>query len=144
MNKYIVSVLILTFVCCIPALAQSPEGALVGVVVDATGARVAGAAITASAKNFSLVRTAKSSKVGEFTIESLPPGAYEVKVEAPGFAPKSGTVTVAVTSTPTLTVTLQPASSHETVSVKGSSDSLTAAPIETSSSVMKTTIGVRD
>ena len=127
-----------------PAHAQSPEGALVGVVVDTTGARVAGATVTASAKSFSLVRTAKSSKVGEFTIESLPPGAYEVKVEALGFAAQTGTVTVAVTSTPTLTVKLQPASVQQTVSVQGSSESLTVAPIETSSSVVKTTIGVRD
>src|SRR5258708_6968312 len=117
MRTIVISILVLTFAFCMPAHAQSPEGALVGVVVDTTGARVAGATVTASAKSFSLVRTAKSSKVGEFTIESLPPGAYEVKVEALGFAAQTGTVTVAVTSTPTLTVKLQPASVQQTVSV---------------------------
>src|SRR6266700_6118048 len=141
MAKIIVSILALTFLCCISVQAQSPEGALVGIVVDATGARVAGATVTASATRFSMVRTAKSNKIGEFTIESVPPGAYEVKVEAAGFAARMGTVTVAVTSTPTLTVKLQPASVQQTVSVHG--DSFSAAPIETSSSVVKTTIGVR-
>jgi len=144
MKKFIVSALIFGFVFCLSIQAQSPEGALVGVVVDATGARVAGASVTVSAKSFSLIRTAKSNKVGEFTIESLPPGAYEVKVVASGFAAKAGTVTVAVTSTPTLTVKLQPASVQQNVSVQGSSESLAAEPIETSSSVVKTTIGIRD
>src|SRR6202023_1684485 len=73
--------------------AQSPEGSLVGTVADTSGARIIGATVTVSAKSFSLVRSAKTGQVGEFTIESLPPGQYEVKVEAQGFAIKNGSVT---------------------------------------------------
>jgi hypothetical protein len=123
--------------------AQSPEGALVGTVTDALGARVAGATVTVSARGFSLVRTVQTGKLGEFTVESLPPGEYEVRVEAKGFAVKTGQVTVSVTSTPTVNVKLKPAV-QETVDVQGRSGSLTAEPIETSNTVVKTTIGVRD
>lgn len=123
---------------------QSPEGALLGTIVDPSGARVAGATVTATAKGFNLTRTVQTSSQGEFRIEPLPPGNYEVKVEAPGFAPQVGVVTVAVASTATLKLKLQVAPVKETVTVEGASESLTAQPIETTNSVIKTTIGVRD
>ncbi|HEY2498460.1 MAG TPA: TonB-dependent receptor [Candidatus Angelobacter sp.] len=126
------------------AHAQSPEGALVGTVSDSTGARIAGASVTIIAKSFPLTRTVKASNLGEFAVESLPPGEYEVKAEAPGFAPKSGTVRVAVTSVQSMSIKLQPGPVQQTVKVEGSSDTLAAQPIETSSSVVKTTIGLRD
>ena len=138
--------LFLALVCTLymAARSQSPEGALVGVVSDATGARVAGAQVTVSARNYSLSRSAKTGKLGEFRVESLPPGEYEVKVEAAGFAPKTGRVTVAVTSTPSMNVQLQPAAVQQTVEVEGTGYSLTAQPIETSNSTVKTTIGLGD
>src|SRR5579859_7839790 len=135
---------ILTFVSCILIYGQSPEGALVGTVVDASGARVAGATVKASAKGLNLVRTIQTGSQGEFRLESLPPGRYEIKVDAPGFAAQTGSVDVAVASTATLKLKLQVAPVKETVNVEGASDSLTAQPIETTSSVIKTTIGVRD
>ena len=124
--------------------AQSPEGAIVGAVSDSSGARVAGAKVTASAKGFTLVRSVQSNSLGEFRIESLPPGRYEIKAEAPNFAPSSGAVTVAVSSTPTLNIKLKPATVKETVVVEGPGESLTTQPIETTSSVVKTEIGVDD
>ena len=124
--------------------AQSPEGALVGTVSDATNARVPGASITLSAKGFSRTRTARTNSVGEFRIESLPPGSYVITVVAPGFATKTGSVEIAVTSTPSIHVKLQPASVRQEVQVEGTGASLTNAPIETSSSVVKTTIGRQD
>jgi len=125
------------------AAAQSPEGAIVGTVVDTSNARIAGATVKASAKGFALMRSVKTNAVGEFRIESLPPGTYVVSVEAKGFAAKSGEVMVAVTSTPTVSVKLQPASVQQTVNVANPA-SLTASPIETSSSVVKTSIGQAD
>ena len=136
--------LVLVFALCLFTHAQSPEGALIGTVSDATGARVTAATVTVSAKNFALTRTVKTSKLGEFSVESLPPGEYEVKVEAAGFAPKTGAVAIAVTSVPSLNIKLQPATVQQTVKVEGVANSLSAQPIETSGSVVKTTIGLRD
>src|SRR5215831_11947225 len=107
--KIIAGVLLFIFAFGSLASAQSPEGALVGTVSDATGARIVAATVTVSAKTYSLSRTVKTGKVGEFTVEQLPPGEYEVKVDAAGFASQTGKVTVAVTSTPSMNIRLRPA-----------------------------------
>jgi hypothetical protein len=142
--KVIAGVLLFIFACGGLVRAQSPEGALVGTVSDASGARIVAAKVTVSAKIYSLSRTVKTGKLGEFTVESLPPGQYEVKVEAAGFASQTGQVRVAVTATPSMNIRLQPALVQQSVKVEGAGESLTAQPIETSSSVVKTTIGLRD
>jgi hypothetical protein len=134
--------LILLF--CLFTHAQSPEGTLRGTVSDATGARITGAIVSASAKRFSFVRTVKTNKLGEFSLESLPPGEYEVKVEASGFATRTGTASIGVSSVPTMNVLLQPAGVKETLTVEGAAGTLTNQSIEASSSVVKTTVGVRD
>ena len=64
--KTLAGYLVLVFMLCFSAHAQSPEGALVGTVADATGARIAAATVTVSAKNFPFTRTVKTSKFGEF------------------------------------------------------------------------------
>src|SRR5215472_6296301 len=126
------------------AIAQSPEGALIGTVVDPSGARVPKASVTASARNFKFSRTVKTNKLGEFRIESLPPGTYDVKVQAAGFADQTGSVEVAVAATPTMNIVMQAAPVQQTVTVQGETGSLTAQPIETSNTVVKTTIGIND
>ncbi|MGZ7076983.1 MAG: outer membrane beta-barrel protein [Candidatus Angelobacter sp.] len=129
---------------CSYAHAQSPEGALVGTVSDVTGARIVAATVTVAARTYSLSRTVKTGKLGEFSVEALPPGGYQVKVDAAGFASKTGQVTVAVAATASMNIKLQPAAVQQSVKVEGTGESLTAQPIETSSSVVKTTIGLRD
>jgi hypothetical protein len=139
--------LLLIFVLAVLAVssyAQSPEGALVGTVSDASNARIAGATVQLSAKAFSWTRSIRTNGSGEFRIESVPPGSYVITVEANGFATKTGSVEIAVATTPGIHVKLQPASVPQEVQVEGAGASLTNAPIETSSSVIKTTIGRQD
>lgn len=124
--------------------AQSPEGALVGTVIDSSNARIAGATVKASAKGFPLVRSVETNSAGEFRIESLAPGSYNITVEARGFGTNTGTVSVAVNSVPTLNVKLQPATVQQTLNVTATAESITAEPIETSSSVVKGTVGRED
>jgi Carboxypeptidase regulatory-like domain len=143
MSKYcflVVNLLLFAIAC----VAQTPQGALIGTVIDPSGARVRGATITASARDFALTRTVQTNNLGEFRIESLPPGNYEVRVEARGFAPGSSMIEVAVAATPTVNVKLQAAAVQQTVNVQGETGSVTAQPIETTNSVVKTTIGVND
>lgn len=142
--KTLAGCLALLFLFCLLTYAQSPEGTLRGTVSDATGARIAGARVSASAKHFSFARTVTTNKLGEFSLESLPPGEYEVKVEAVGFATRTGTASIGVSSVPTMNVLLQPATVKETVTVEGTAGSLTNQSIESSSSVVKTSIGVHD
>jgi hypothetical protein len=86
----------------------------------------------------------KTNKLGEFSLESLPPGEYEVKVQASAFATRTGTAWIGVSSVATMNVMLQLATVKETVTVEGTAGSLTNQSIESSSSLVKTAVGVRD
>ncbi len=67
-----------------PALAQDGSTSLQGLVEDASGARVASAAITIAdpAKGFRL--DAVTDAQGQFIFGMLPPGRYDVSASAPG------------------------------------------------------------
>lgn len=126
------------------SLAQSPQGAITGTVTDRTGARVPNASVTASARHFKFSRTVKSNNLGEFRIDQLQPGTYDISVEAPGFSTGKGSVEVAVASTPAINIRLVNAAAWQTVTVEGEAGSVTAQPIETSSTVIKTVVGAAD
>ena len=81
---------------CQPSAAQNPRGALRGVVVDQTGARVPAARISVRALGFSADRQVSGDGNGEFRVDDLPPGAYRVSVVAQGFAEASSDVSVLV------------------------------------------------
>src|SRR5215813_5422623 len=140
-KKFLLAFLILlsTF-----ASGQSPQGALVGTVVDPSGARVRDASVKASARSFKLSRAVQTNAVGEFRIEQLPPGTYDVTVTARGFATQTGSVEVAVAATPTMNISMQAAPVQQSVTVQGETGSMTAQPIETANTVVKTTIGIND
>src|SRR5208337_880912 len=76
--------------------AQNSNGALRGEVQDATAARVAGAQITLQSKGSSTTREATTNERGEFRIEGLLPGSYQVTVSAKGFAAATADVDVEV------------------------------------------------
>lgn len=69
-----------------PAFAQQAATAtLTGRVTDPQGAVIAGAEVTANQKTTALQRISRTDEEGLFTITNLPPGEYEVKVQASGF-----------------------------------------------------------
>jgi len=63
-------------------------GMLSGQIVDALGARVAGASVTLS-RDGSQVAESTSASDGTFTFTNLAAGRYQVTVTAPGFQPRS-------------------------------------------------------
>jgi hypothetical protein len=65
--------------------AQTVTGTIVGTVLDAQGAVIPNATITARNRETGLERTAMSESAGEFTVASVTPGPYDVTVSAPGF-----------------------------------------------------------
>src|SRR5215471_13595269 len=68
--------------------AQSAASAtIVGQVTDSQGAVVANATVTATNTATGILRTVKTTSSGNYTIPNLPPGAYDVKVQAASFAP---------------------------------------------------------
>src|SRR2546427_3257258 len=66
-------------------LAQTVTGTIVGTVLDAQGAVIPNASISARNRETGLERTATSDGSGEFTVTSVPAGPYDATVIAPGF-----------------------------------------------------------
>ena len=124
--------------------AQSPRGSLRGSVQDGTGARVAHATIVAQSSDSSLRREANSEDRGEFRIDDLLPGRYRIVVSAPGFSEAVAEVPIAVSSVREITVTLKPAASAQSVTVKGQSSSITTEAIDVASAVHQGVIGRQD
>jgi carboxypeptidase family protein/TonB-dependent receptor-like protein len=71
--------------------AQLPTATLVGIVTDPQGAAVAGARVVATNKGTGIASETTSGTGGEYAIVNLPPGLYNVHVEAKGFAPRDFT-----------------------------------------------------
>src|SRR5690349_4460407 len=83
-------VFLLLSIVCGHASAQSAAatGNISGVVTDASGAAIPGAAVTIKNTDFASVRTLTADDSGSFAATFLPAGAYTVEVRAQGFQPK--------------------------------------------------------
>ena len=66
--------------------AQATSGAVVGSVLDATGAAVPNAQVTATNIATGVKKTAKSNPQGEYRLDNLQIGNYKIEAQAPGFA----------------------------------------------------------
>ena len=68
-----------------PARAQTITGTISGTVVDASGKVIAGANVMLKNEQTAITRVATTNDEGDFTITSLQPGVYTIKVESRGF-----------------------------------------------------------
>lgn len=62
---------------------------LVGTITDQAGAVIYGATIALTSDSAKLVFYASSDAEGHYRIENLEPGVYNLRIEAPGFAPEA-------------------------------------------------------
>ncbi len=127
-----------------PVRPQNPTGALRGMVVDASGERVAHASINVDNAALSLHRQTQADDRGEFLLEDLRPTAYELRVIAAGFAEARSEVVVAISWVRQVTVTLQPKSVAEKVVVNAATPSITTEPLDTASAVHQAVIYRQD
>src|SRR5215510_6444278 len=72
------------FLCGL-AMAQTITGTISGTVVDASGKVIAGANVMLTNEQTAIARVATTNDEGDFTITSLQPGVYTIKVESRGF-----------------------------------------------------------
>ena len=129
----------------VPAsVAQNPTGSLRGVVQDSTRARLAHAHIVARSSASAIVREGISNERGEFRLDDLQPGDYELTVSAPGFAPASTEVDLLVSSVRDYVITLHPSGAKETVQVQSQPSSITTQSIDLASAVHQTAITSQD
>lgn len=69
----------------LPAFAQIDRGAIVGTVLDASGAVVRQATVTVTNKDMKVALTTPVNDAGEYQVLALIPGTYSVRVSAQGF-----------------------------------------------------------
>ena len=117
-------------VCALPlmfaaALNAQTFGEITGRVSDASGAAAAGAAVTITNVATNAVRSTITNDSGDYNLPSVPPGAYDVKVERQGFKTEATkNVEVQVQQTLRLDFTLQVGQVSESIEVVASAASL--------------------
>lgn len=74
--------------------AQQIPGSISGVVIDSTGAVIAGARVTVVAENQDQRQETRTDEAGQFTFSNVAPGGFEITVSAGSFAEQtfSGTL----------------------------------------------------
>ena len=73
-----------------PAMAQTTNGVIAGIISDAQGGVLPGVTVTARNVDTGAMRTITTEADGRFRLAGLNPGRYELKAELQGF----GAVTV--------------------------------------------------
>jgi hypothetical protein len=101
------------------AYGQAIDGDIVGTVVDAQGAAVAGADMTATNVATNVVATAKTNSEGQYRFDHLLIGTYRITAKMTGFKTVSEQVEVQLNLTGTRNFTLSPGAATETIEVSG-------------------------
>ncbi|MDQ2900495.1 MAG: carboxypeptidase regulatory-like domain-containing protein [Acidobacteriota bacterium] len=100
-------------------------GEITGHVSDASAAAVAGATVTLTSTSTNAARATTTNDAGDYSLPSVPPGAYNVRVERPGFkAAVTNGIEVQVQQTVRLDFTLEIGQVSESVEVQATADQL--------------------
>ena len=126
------------------AEAQNSAGSLRGEVQDVDGRRIAGATIRVEAPSSALKKESRTNERGEFRLNDLLPGSYQITVIAPGFAATTAAVNVVVSLVRDLSVTLKPAMLEETITVREQASSITTESNDTASAVHQGAVSYGD
>jgi hypothetical protein len=114
----VLAVLLLPSFVAAPARAQDPTGVIAGTVTDSTGAVVPDVTVSITNQATGVARSASSNSVGLYSAPSLAPGAYQVKIERPGFRTLVASAQVVAGSTTALDLALQTGTAQEVVNVE--------------------------
>ena len=100
-------------------MAQAPTGVILGAVSDPSGGVIPKATVTLENKALSVRRTATTDAAGSYSFTALPPGTYEVKATAGGFAPMTRSAEVFVGRELTVNFELPLGTATEAIQVSG-------------------------
>ncbi|HZH90810.1 MAG TPA: carboxypeptidase-like regulatory domain-containing protein, partial [Pyrinomonadaceae bacterium] len=102
----------------IPALAQVTSADITGRVTDQSGAAVVNATVTIRNAGTGQTRSVQTDEEGAYTVTQLPPGNYELAVEAASFSRAvSKDLQLNIGTKQTVNITLSPGQITETVEV---------------------------
>jgi hypothetical protein len=88
-----------------------------GVVTDAHGAAIVGAAVKVTDSDTSATRATVSNSRGEYELVQVPPGPYKITVTNPGFRVYATSVVLQTNTPSTLDIKLEVGAASETVNV---------------------------
>jgi hypothetical protein len=106
---------------------QATTGQFGGTVTDVSGGSIPNARITVTNSGTGAARSVTTDQTGAYLVPLLPPGAYNVSAEAPGFKKVvQSNVELQVNQAATLNFTLEPGQVSETIEVTGAAPQLEA------------------
>src|SRR4051812_33569439 len=104
----------------LPLHAQQTTGNILGNVQDSQGLSMVNTPVTVRNAETGLTRTVQTNEQGEYRVDFLPPGNYEVEVASPGFKTFRQTgVTLQVGQGARVDARLQIGEATSTVTVEG-------------------------
>lgn len=119
-----------------PAFAQTDRGIINGTVTDSTGAAVPDARVVATNAATNIAFTTQTTSTGDYTIPTLPVGAYQLRVEKQGFkAAVRSDITVTAGSTVTINAQLEVGATTESIQVSATLDLLQTSNAKVSTAV---------
>jgi hypothetical protein len=123
------------------APAQTTQGEIAGNVLDATGAVIPNATVTAKSDQTGAVFSAVSSSVGAYHFPSVPLGRYTLTTTAAGFKSTVNTgVEVRVGSTTAFEITMSAGGANETITVQSDVPSIETQSSDVGGTVTTTQI----
>ncbi len=110
---------VLVLLTGISAFAQSERGTITGAIHDSSGAVVPSATIRITNESTNVTLQTSSNEQGEYTLPSLPPATYTVRVEKQGFRPsETKGLTVQAGATVRADATLEVGAATQTIEVQ--------------------------
>ncbi len=117
--------IVLSFLLCASAFAQTSTTRISGTVLDASGAVVPRATVTLTNDATGVSERQQTTDAGLYSFPSVPVGVYTLKVEAPGFRTAvRGGVVLQVNTPVNLDVSLEVGATTESVVVSASAEML--------------------
>jgi hypothetical protein len=125
------------FVAASLIFAQTDRGLINGTVTDSTGAAVPGANVVATNRATNVTFATLTTSTGDYTIPALPVGAYNLRIEKPGFkAALREDVTVAAGSTVSINAQLEVGAVTESIQVEATLELLQTTTTKVSTAVV--------
>jgi Carboxypeptidase regulatory-like domain len=111
--------LIVTLTCA-PAPAQTVDTAIIGTITDSSGAAIPGATVVVSSSATGIKKQAVTGSGGEYTINYLTPGNFDVTVSANGFRSAEQTnIVLQINQQARVNLVMGVAGQEQTIQVQG-------------------------
>src|SRR5437016_5976084 len=121
----------ITLACVGPAFSQSLTGSISGTVTDQNNAVVLGATVFGKNTETGFVRSAVTNSSGLYRLTDIPPGPYEITIEAASFRKlERGGITLDVGQNPIVDAVLQPGEIVDSVTVNENASMLNSNTAE--------------